>query len=450
MDINELKRLSDIINNYQDKILLGTLSEEERIFLTKELKFLEHITDLYEGYMYQLGRFIDYDDLLKKGFTKEEISNFQKEDAEYLSRCREKILANHQYRNYMLGYPANMIEPSSLVKYLKYLETKLYYMNNCGDPKEVGNYMMDNKEIELAIISLFKNNLGLKEYEGYITTGGTEGNIQGINLGFSKYPNGILYYSSDAHYSINKANYRNKLMIKTINGHIDTENLLMKIVHNYRTQRIPAILFLTFGTTKKGAVDDIYLIKKVLNELKIPHYIHVDAALYGGIPIKQNNAPKLAFSKLDIDSISVSLHKYLGINRTNGVLLTKKSIKDNYIDYIGQNDTTLSGSRDFLPLSTYQQVKEVFERTDNNEYCDNIIYFENLLQANNIYYEKGCELGNIFVINKPSEEICNKYQLATFKENDTLYAHIIIHPFHKKDVLLELVNDLKKTKVLTK
>ena len=63
---------------------------------------------------------------------------------------------------------------------------------------------------------------------------------------------------------------------------------------------------------------------------------------------------------------------------------------------------------------------------------------------------KGNNLGNIFIVEKPSDEICKKYQLATFTENDKEYAHIIIFPFHQKEVMEELINDLKKTKKLIK
>ena len=48
-------------------------------------------------------------------------------------------------------------------------------------------------------------------------------------------------------------------------------------------------------------------------------------------------------------------------------------------------------------------------------------------------YQKGDMNGNIFVLEKPSDDICKKYQLATFTRDDRSYAHVIIFPYHKTD-----------------
>ena len=450
MDINEIKYYYDLISEYTLKLENNKLSISDLENIKKKIKYLESMIDVYFKIVFKLGSILDYNELYKKGFNESDILNFKRSDDEYLENCLKTLKDNKENHDYMFGYPANMVDFSYFTKYLKYLETKLYYMNNCGDPKEIGNYLMDNKKNELAIIEMFKKNLNLTDYSGYITTGGTEGNIQGINLGFLKYPNGTLYYSKDAHYSILKANYQNKEEINTVNSKIDVNSLLEKIVLNYKKNKSPAIIVLTYGTTKTGSIDNIELIKKILTTLNIPFYIHVDAALYGGIPSNQVNSPRLDFKSLDVDSISISMHKYLGVSRTNGVLLLKETIKDNFIDYIGQNDTTLSGSRDILAFSTYQIVNEMFNRCDKFAYINNIIYFTNLLKNNEIKYMKGNNLGNIFIVEKPSEEICKKYQLATFTENDKEYAHIIIFPFHQKEVMEELINDLKKAKKLIK
>lgn len=450
MDINEIKYYYDLINKYSSRLNSNKLDEKDLLNIKEKIKYLESMIDVYFKIMFKLGSILDYNELYKKGFNESDVLSFKKSDDEYLDFCLQTLKDNKENHDYMFGYPANMVDSSYFTRYLKYLETKLYYMNNCGDPREIGNYLMDNKKNELAIINLFKKNLNLIDYSGYITTGGTEGNIQGINLGFKKYPNGILYYSKDAHYSILKTNYQNKEEINTINSKIDVSSLLEKIVLNYKKNKNPAIIVLTYGTTKTGSIDNIELIKKTLTSLNIPFYIHVDAALYGGIPSNQVNSPRLDFNTFSVDSISISMHKYLGVPRTNGVLLVKENIKDNYIDYIGQNDTTLSGSRDFLAFSTYQIINEMFNRCDKFAYINNIIYFTNLLKNNDIKYIKGNNLGNIFIIEKPSDEICKKYQLATFTEDNIEYAHIIIFPCHKKEVMEELINDLKKTKKLIK
>ena len=182
-----------------------------------------------------------------------------------------------------------------------------------------------------------------------------------------------------------------------------------------------------------------------LDKENIPYYCHLDAALFGGIPKNQKPAPYIEnIRDYGIDSIAVSMHKYMGTARVNGVLLALTRVNRKVIEYIGQEDSTLLGSRDLLPFSTYQRIKEVLLRKDENHYNKNVKYLEELLISNNIKYEK-FNKSNIFVIAKPSDEICRKYQLASFIEKDgTEKAHIIAFPFHKQTIIDELVNDLKK------
>jgi glutamate/tyrosine decarboxylase-like PLP-dependent enzyme len=45
----------------------------------------------------------------------------------------------------------------------------------------------------------------IEDYWGYITSGGTEGNLHGILLGRENFKDGILYASQESHYSIFKA-----------------------------------------------------------------------------------------------------------------------------------------------------------------------------------------------------------------------------------------------------
>ena len=307
---------------------------------------------------------------------------------------------------------------------------------------------------ELEVISRFVENLDLPhdEYWGYITTGGTEGNLWGIREGFSNYPNGKLYFSNATHYSvikgINIISNSSYEIIPSKEGKINCKKLINKIKQNYEKNKSEAILLLNCGTTELGSIDDIEFIKTKLLELKIPHYIHIDAALYGGIPHNQFNSPitqNSFFSKWKVDSISISLHKYLGIPKTNGILIARTQSNKKFIEYIGQSDVTLCGSRDYLPFTTIQKIRENFDRSNRCDYYDKIKYFENQLKKNNIEFFKGNKYGNIFIINKPNDYICKKFQLATFKYENNEKAHIIIFPSHKK-IIDELISDITKSK----
>lgn len=433
------------------------LTEDELNCLKKMIDELKINIDDSQYDLMNLGRIIDYNKLKLKGKNKQEIAKYFIEDDNTLktfTKNFEKTIGEDHSQ--MFGYPANMENDSYLILYLRWLESKLYFMNSCGDAYHPGNYRMNNSDIEIQIIEQIKENLNLPKdrYWGYINSGGTEGNFWGIREGVTKYNNGIVYYSDSAHYSVPKfinmmANVRGE-KITSILGKIDVKELIDKIENNYKETKSPAILLLTCGTTTLGSIDDVVEIKQKLLELQIPHYIHLDAAMYGGIPKNQINSPVSdllsQIPTLDLDSLSISLHKYIGNHRVNGVTIAKSQSNQNYIDYIGQRDVTFLGSRDFSPYSTFQRIREMNNRRSDDDYCRNVKVFEDLLKENGIDFIKGNKNGNTFVIEKPCDEICKKYQLATFKFLDKECAHIIIFPYHTLENMNNLVFDIKNNK----
>lgn len=420
----------------------------------------------------QLARLNEYNDVKRKEPGTEgrmKILAIKEADDKTIEEANKFLEEHLLLRDYMFGYPAAMTEDNSVTTYLKNIESKLYYMNNCGDssPLTRGNYQMDSKVYEQKTLDLFYENLGVKaeDYWGYITSGGTEDNFWGLRTGFEIYPNGTLYFSEDAHYSIPKftrlidkkkdpdasVKIFNDCQIPSINGKIDTEKLLETIIKKYDSDHSPAIISLTWGTTVLGNIDDVEYISNKLKELDIPHYIHLDAALYGGIPKNQVNAPIIKnLEALGVDSVSISLHKYLGASSTNGILICKKDVlnkKNNLqIEYIGQEDPTYLGSRNFVPLSTYNKIMNLYQRTDENDYEKNINYFMQRADEKGLEYSR-IGNGNIIVLKLKNKELAKKYQLATFGENNG-YAHIIIFPHHKQEIIDELIDDFAPKKEL--
>ena len=454
LDLADIKELS---LSAEDTVLKsdGVLGECDEETL---LRFLESVEDKiteYERLRVRVGRTLDYNQLKKKGFSTEALREFEKEDRAYIEKVDEYYNRNLQRRRYMFGYPANMEDYSYTTSYLRHLESKMYLMNNCGDPYQKGNYGMDSKSTEKKIISLVADNFGIKdgEYWGYITSGGTESNFWGIREGFNRFPKGKLYFSDDTHYSVekyvfdgeNSERYPYEKIETDDFGRISVEKLIETVERDRKCGFEGAILVLTWGTTCRGALDDVKQITDKLNELGIDYYCHLDAAHYGGIAKNQKNAPIVeSLSTLGVDSIAVSMHKFMGTARVNGVLLALSRRERRVIDYIGQEDSTLLGSRDYLPFSTYQRARETLLRRSPDHYSENVFYFEGKLKSAGVSFER---LGdaNTFVIDKPSEEICKKYQLATFFDKcGKERAHIIIFPFHKKSVIDELADDLKK------
>jgi histidine decarboxylase len=265
------------------------------------------------------------------------------EDQREFERMLEYI--REQARTFV-GYPCRgYFDYSPLFDFL------YYPVNNVGDPFAPCTYRVHTREIERKVLAWFAelNHIPEGDYWGYVTNGGTEGNIYGLFLARELYPSGIVYYSEDTHYSVSK-NLRvlnmKHIMIKSLaSGEIDYEDL-------YETLRIhrdiPPIVFANAGTTMTEAKDDILRIRKMLRDLAIHEsYIHVDAALCGMTLPFIDGAPLYDF-RAGIDSISISGHKFIGCPFPCGIVLAKKKFVERIarsIEYVGTLDTTLTGSR---------------------------------------------------------------------------------------------------------
>ena len=181
-----------------------------------------------------------------------------------------------------LGYPTNQcFDYSPLFRFLE------LSVNNVGDPFHDSNFRINTHEIEREVIAKFADLMRLAPEEtwGYVTSGGTEGNMYGLYMAREMFPNGIVYFSQDTHYSVLKnlrvLNYRNIMIKSQPNGEIDYDDLRETIRIN---RDVPVVVFANIGTTMKGAVDNLDKVRQILEDLAIPNsYIHADAALSGMI-----------------------------------------------------------------------------------------------------------------------------------------------------------------------
>ena len=210
-----------------------------------------------------------------------------------------------------VGYPGNQVFDFSEI--LPFLD---YSLNNVGDPFHDSNYWSNTHEFEREVIEHFARltNLPMERAWGYVTSGGTEGNMYGLYLARELYPDGIVYFSEETHYSVLKnvrvLNVNYSMVKRQPDGEVDYQEL-QEIINVNR--RRPAIVMANIGTTMRGAVDSLPRIRAILEEAQVEHsYIHADAALSGVIlPFVEEPQP-FGFDA-GIDSISVSGHKLIGV-----------------------------------------------------------------------------------------------------------------------------------------
>jgi len=343
-----------------------------------------------------------------------------------------------------LGYP--------LAKDFDYKEFAPFLnlcINNVGDPESPSTLAIDTKDVEKDVISFFADILSsdIKETWGYVTNGGTEGNLYGLYLARESFNNPIVYYSESTHYSVKKnlhlLNLKSIVVRSQCNGEMDYNDLENLLTLN---RDKPAIFFLNIGTTMTEAVDDLDKIKALIRKYAIKdYYIHCDAAFLGCIAPFVDPKPKFDFSE-GIDSISISGHKFIGGPIPCGIVLAKRKHRNrivNSVSYVGTLDTTITGSRNGLtPLFLWAFIekhgtKGLIERAKKSQ--ELAAYTEEKLKHIGVNAWRNNEALTI-VLDKPSKHLCEKYQLAS-EEN---IAHIICTPGIEKKQIDTFIKDYEK------
>lgn len=243
------------------------------------------------------------------------------EDKERLDTLCETFIKKSEK---VLGYPANFIyDYSHLYRFFQFT------INNVGDPFTEGLYGINTRSFEREVISFFADLYHAPKDDawGYVTNGGTEGNMYGIYIARESLPDGIVYFSQDAHYSIWKITRALNIPAVKVksqeNGEMDYKDLEEKLNEN---PGMPPIIVATIGTTMKGAIDRVEKIVDIFHRNAIEKfYIHCDAALGGMILPFASEAPIFDF-QLPIGSISISGHKMIGCPVPCGVVIARKKM----------------------------------------------------------------------------------------------------------------------------
>jgi len=327
-----------------------------------------------------------------------------------------------------VGYPCNQA-----FDYSELFPLFGYSLNNVGDPFATSNYRMSTHDIERDVVHRFAQLTGAEREDvwGYVTNGGTEGNMYGLYLAREMYPSGIVYYSEDTHYSVQKSlrvlGMRSIMIRSQESGAIDLQDL----EETLRIHRdVPPILFLNVGTTMKGAIDDVGAARRMLEELRLgDHYLHVDAALSGMILPFVSDPPPWNFSA-GVDSLSISGHKFLGSPMPCGVVLAKRKNVDRIarsIEYVGVLDTTLTGSRNALSPVVLWYALERFGAAGLKRavaHCFDVARYAKLrMEAAGIPATLGKHSITV-VFPRPSDEVVTRWQIAPLKG----IGHLVVMP----------------------
>ena len=331
----------------------------------------------------------------------------------------------------------------------------------------------------------------------------------------------IVFYSADAHYSLAKTVALEQIQtfyqagtrlypgqcplegdwpyeVPTTNGTVHIVKL-KKLVTFFTAKGHPAIVVFNYGSTFKGAYDDVETAgREIMEELEsnqgglynhfYVHYedqppkvvkrlkvwIHVDGALAASympfleMAYKHGKTDKMGpifdFRLPFVCSINTSGHKWMGSPWACGIFMTRSKLvlkPPSNPHYVGSPDTTFAGSRNALSpvilwnyISTHSydsQVEGVLRCFDRVQY----------IQAELLKLEK--EHGNLFVertdlaltirFKRPNDRIVQKYSLGTetVREYDgngelvavRVYAHMFVMQSTTEKHMADFLKDLR-------
>ncbi len=318
--------------------------------------------------------------------------------------------------------------------------------------------------------------------EGYITSGGTEGNIFSLWAGrsylsqFCKKNQIALLCTNLTHYSLRKAGdlcavSQHYVPLDPVNWGMDSRGLhelVKKLV--YKGTR-GFLLPLTIGYTSTGTQDDIIKIVQTVNLLQKedPHihfYIWIDAALCGLIEPFINSDYSPFISPL-INSIVVDFHKLGLVPYSAGVVLYRKKLRElieQPIDYLQASDCTLLGSRPgaaavaiWTAIHLFGKrgyVQIISEQMQNKDYFISEMH-KHFPSVELINYKNSLSCGIIFnqlIDRRLPSLIEEKYFLyltktkllfySMGKKEKEIYTFFFL-PHIKRKIVKELIEDLK-------
>lgn len=398
---------------------------------------------------------------------------------ERLVRVNQALKDNVDFsKDASLGYPASRLDEKVFTNESLFLREMPVLSTYIANPNHIGCHTfgtsefafrgtqdMEREVLSMIAVDLFKIEEG--QFDGYISPGGTEANIQAIWIyrnefiqKFGAKPEEVVILASeDTHYSIPKA--ANLLMLDWEKIPVDPNTRVLapdtvreSIKSSLSKGKKYFIVVANMGTTMFGSVDDPKVFTKILKEEQLPFRLHIDGA-YGGFVYPFGEFEnQINFSNPDIASITIDAHKMLQAPYGTGIFVCRKGLIENVLTseakYVEGMDLTLCGSRSganavavwvilttYGPHKWYEKISVIKMRT--NWLC------KQLDQLGVIYFREP-EM-NIVTIRSECvpEDVAHKYNLVPQSHDESnqwfkivLMDHVEIE--HLKDFIQDMVS----------
>ncbi|MYS81500.1 pyridoxal-dependent decarboxylase [Embleya scabrispora] len=386
-----------------------------------------------------------------------------------------------------------------------------------------------------------------ESYWGYLLTmGSSEGNLYGLwnardylagkrlrahdrgtgVLTYEQAPKGeehgpnafhpIAFFSEDTHYSLTKAvralaidtfhavgstRYPNENPLRpgapwptevpsTADGAIDIERLAT-LVRFFACRGYPILVSLNYGSTFKGAYDDVAAVARTVRGIcteyglhrrrirraatddhdeRSGYWLHIDGALGAGyapflemarnVGMVDQAPPVFDFRIADVHSLTMSGHKWFGTPWACGVFMTRTGLQmtpPKSSEYIGAADTTFAGSRNgFSALLMWDHLARhsYDDQVRLAAGCDRLAGYahERLLDlqhrlGRDLWVARSPQALTVR-FRQPRAEIVHRYSLAgeTVPVNGVprTYVHLYVMRHLSRELVDELIADLHR------
>ena len=294
-------------------------------------------------------------------------------DSERKAKIQKALAANINFsEDITLGFPASHLDSkvfydAPFLNDAPVLQTFVANPNHIGchtlgDSEHVfqGTQELEREVLNVLAVDIFKAEP--QQFDGYISPGGTEANIQALWMyrNYFKQQCGALSHeiviicSTDTHYSIPKG--ANLLQLDLLQIPVDFETrqidatlLDIQLQKARENGKKYAIVVSNMGTTLFGSIDNPSVYAEALEKWGFQFKLHLDGA-YGGFvyPFSQPDS-ELHFGNPLVSSITVDAHKMLQAPYGTGIFLCRKGLIENVLtedaQYVEGMDLTLCGSR---------------------------------------------------------------------------------------------------------
>lgn len=377
-----------------------------------------------------------------------------------------------------LGYPASKLDGKVFYDDAPFLKEAPTLQAFVANPNNIGCHTLGTSEkafkgtqtierevLDVIAVDIFKAKPN--SFDGYISPGGTEANIQALwmyrNYFINKYkahPSEIaILATEDTHYSIPKGS--NLLMLDWLRIPVDFDSrkiqkqaLKNTILEAKKNGKKYFIVVVNMGTTMFGSVDDISDYTDILERENLEYKLHIDGA-YGGFVYPFNNKENdMNFGNPKVSSITIDAHKMLQAPYGTGIFVCRKGLIENVLtkeaEYVEGMDLTLCGSRSganavavwmilftYGPYGWFENISVLQMRT---------AWFCKELDKLGIEYFREPFMNIVTIKSKYiPEEIADRFQLVPQKHDETNQWYKVVLMGHVEvDDLMSFIEELKK------